>query len=586
MDNLVLIRVASALDRLVAGSTLVGFREEPPERFRLVFESPARRSSVVVSLDPVDPWIGRSAGASRGGRRTSGPFAARVSRALVGARASGLRKLGPDRVVLLDLGAGGRLVFELATHGANLVLTDDDGRVVLTARHPRSARARLLAGEAYRPPAIPSGKLVPFGVPAEEIDALLSRALAQGEEPLETLRRRVFGIGTVGAELVLDEAAATGRRPGEVLAARIAEIELGSADPWLAGPGELLEAALRGNLEPGSIRLLPWHPGPSWQGAPLVQGEDAAATAGLFHEALELSRWIEARNAGLRSILTSERRRIWDAERRVASELESFADPDRFRRWGEAILAGLSVARRVGEHAWVPDPYDAEGREIAIPVAAGVTLQAAARGHFERCRKARRGLETARRRRESLRERLVRLDRISADAEVARGEQDADRIEEAMRNEGIPVGLPRATRAGREEGRTRKPRLEAVRMMTSSDGMSILVGKSGRDNDRLTFRIAGPEDFWLHAAGLPGAHVVIRNPGRAPRPPRATLEEAATLAAWFSDARRQAQADVVWTRRKNVRRVRGAAPGTVSLKRFETLRVRPAIPSGLDAEPR
>jgi len=116
-------------------------------------------------------------------------------------------------------------------------------------------------------------------------------------------------------------------------------------------------------------------------------------------------------------------------------------------------------------------------------------------------------------------------------------------------------------------------------MFTSADGASILVGRTGRANDRLTFKIAGPEDFWLHAQGHPGAHVVIRNPRRLSQPTAATLDEAAKLAAWYSGARSEGQVDVHWTRRKYVRRVRGAPTGTVTLKRFSIVRVRPEGPA-------
>lgn len=147
-----------------------------------------------------------------------------------------------------------------------------------------------------------------------------------------------------------------------------------------------------------------------------------------------------------------------------------------------------------------------------------------------------------------------------------------------MREAGIPVGLEPATRAGKAAALARRPRLEGVRMLTSSDGWSILIGRSARDNHRLTFDLAGPEDFWLHAQGCAGAHVVLRNESRLRQPPAPTLREAAAAAAWFSEARRQGWADVEWTRRKYVRHPRGAPPGKVLLKRSETLRVRPALP--------
>ena len=117
-------------------------------------------------------------------------------------------------------------------------------------------------------------------------------------------------------------------------------------------------------------------------------------------------------------------------------------------------------------------------------------------------------------------------------------------------------------------------------MITSKDGWTILVGRTGSDNDKLTFKLAAPDDLWLHAAGVPGAHVVIRNPDRKPSVPSATLAEAAALALWFSDARSEQGADVMWTRRKNVRRAKGGSSGKVVIKRFETIRTRAHPPPG------
>jgi len=75
-----------------------------------------------------------------------------------------------------------------------------------------------------------------------------------------------------------------------------------------------------------------------------------------------------------------------------------------------------------------------------------------------------------------------------------------------MHEQGIPVALEPATRAGRAEAATGPPRLEGVRLFASSDGCQMLVGRSGRDNHRLTFKLATPEDFWFHAQGCRGAH--------------------------------------------------------------------------------
>jgi predicted ribosome quality control (RQC) complex YloA/Tae2 family protein len=72
--------------------------------------------------------------------------------------------------------------------------------------------------------------------------------------------------------------------------------------------------------------------------------------------------------------------------------------------------------------------------------------------------------------------------------------------------------------------------------------------------------------------------VVARNEERRSRPPKATLEEAAAVAAWFSEASGDEYVEVQWTRRKYVRKPRGAKPGTVILKKFQTIRVCPRLP--------
>jgi predicted ribosome quality control (RQC) complex YloA/Tae2 family protein len=106
-----------------------------------------------------------------------------------------------------------------------------------------------------------------------------------------------------------------------------------------------------------------------------------------------------------------------------------------------------------------------------------------------------------------------------------------------------------------------------------ADGFEILVGQSARDNDRLTFSVAAPQDLWLHAAGTPGSHVLVRNPdgGEVPRP---VVKRAAELAAFHSKARAAGgKVPVHVCRACDVRKPRGAKPGTVELRRFDEVKV-------------
>lgn len=102
----------------------------------------------------------------------------------------------------------------------------------------------------------------------------------------------------------------------------------------------------------------------------------------------------------------------------------------------------------------------------------------------------------------------------------------------------------------------------------------VLVGKGARENDRLTFREAAPNDLWLHAAGYAGSHVVIRNPEKLPLVPKSVIEQAAALAAHHSKARdAKGKIEVHVCRVADVRKPHKAAPGKVELKRWDSVKV-------------
>ena len=114
------------------------------------------------------------------------------------------------------------------------------------------------------------------------------------------------------------------------------------------------------------------------------------------------------------------------------------------------------------------------------------------------------------------------------------------------------------------------------------DGYSILVGKSDDANDDLTFKVADKHDLWLHVAGCPGSHVVVRNPERLADVPREVLEAAAGLAAWYSKARGAPRVEVHYCRVSDVSKAKRAPAGQVQLKRFKKVKVQPQNIEGGD----
>jgi predicted ribosome quality control (RQC) complex YloA/Tae2 family protein len=110
-------------------------------------------------------------------------------------------------------------------------------------------------------------------------------------------------------------------------------------------------------------------------------------------------------------------------------------------------------------------------------------------------------------------------------------------------------------------------------------GYAVLAGRTDADNDRLSLKIARPNDWWFHVRGLPGSHVVLQV-GKGPEPDKSVLEQAAAIAAWHSKARHGGITAVSYTRASNVRKPRGEKPGTVTIQKERVLKVRPGLPTG------
>jgi predicted ribosome quality control (RQC) complex YloA/Tae2 family protein len=109
-------------------------------------------------------------------------------------------------------------------------------------------------------------------------------------------------------------------------------------------------------------------------------------------------------------------------------------------------------------------------------------------------------------------------------------------------------------------------------------GWKVLAGRTDDDNDRLSLKIARPNEWWFHVHGMPGSHVILqRTDDAAVEPDRATLKAAAAIAAYHSKARDAGVVPVSCTQAKNVSKPRGARPGTVSIRKETTLKVRPSI---------
>ena len=255
-------------------------------------------------------------------------------------------------------------------------------------------------------------------------------------------------------------------------------------------------------------------------------------------------------------------RAIQGAEGRIRGlekELARAARPEELRERANLILARLGELKKGAEEARVKG-FQGEG--VVINLDPSLSPHENAEALYEEAARQERALE---RLPGLLREaRTKRNDLEVLRKKLSVGDLSAQEVEQR---------LPREGGKQRWKGPEREPRVPYLRF-TSSGGLEIRVGRGPRDNDVLTFRHSRPDDVWMHARDVAGAHVVLRW-GSTDPPPSRDLTEAAVLAAVHSGARSAGVVPVDWTLRKHVRKPRKAPPGTVIPSRTKTLFVQP-----------
>jgi predicted ribosome quality control (RQC) complex YloA/Tae2 family protein len=244
---------------------------------------------------------------------------------------------------------------------------------------------------------------------------------------------------------------------------------------------------------------------------------------------------------------------------------------EQLKTWGEMIFG----------YIWQIQPGDSrlEVDDVVVPLDPALSARDNAQAYFEEYRKAQRaGAQLPEHIAEAETE-LAYLDQLRIQVEHADGFAAIETLRQEF-DEHTGGRQPVGERAG---NRSKKQAPRKVTGLTESAGNVIFIGRSGRENDQVTFDVGGAEDTWLHARGVPGSHVIIRWLRPADDEDERAVETAAALAAHYSGSRSAGLVDVDVTRRKNVRKIKGAGPGMVTYRNERTIAVRPQDEASLKA---
>ena len=483
---------------------------------------------------------------------------------LGGARLLSVEQPDWERVMLLrfacldEMGEASEklLAVEMMGRSANIILVDGAGRVLdcLHKADPMSAPKRpLLPGLYYALP------------PAQEKENLF---LATEESFLGAFAR---GSRDRSADEWLVESFA-GVSP--LLARELAALAAGAADARLRETtGEKLWqafSALRAQpprptllLRSGVPYDLYCRPIRQYGGA-LVQEtkESFSQLLDEFYTERERLAHQQQRSQALMKLVKNRRER---AARKLAARLEerkATAQRETWRQYGDLIKANLYRMKRGQRSLEAENFYDPENAPVSIPLEAKLSPQQNAERYYKLYTKAKNAEKVLTDQiREAERE-LEYLESVQQELSLASGEKDLGEIRQELISQGYLTG---------GDKRRSKPAPPRPLRFRSPDGSLIQVGKNNLQNDWLTLKSADKNDVWFHVQKSHGSHVVAR----CAREDRETLEAAAMLAAWYSEARDSANVPVDYTLVRYVKKPAGARPGMVIYTDYKTIYVTP-----------
>lgn len=574
MDNLILEGIVRILDRSLAGSSLLRWDRLAEGEYLLRFAT-AAGDNLKITLAPPDPSLFRLPHRDTPKSVPPDPFSGLAAGELEGAMLEQVSHRGCDRVVEMDWvtpsGERRRLVAELIGKSANLLLLDAREHVIAFARKIASAFRAPREGEPYQPP-VPRPGLEGATLDPDRLELLLARS-APGAGAFEAARRFLQGLSPVmGADF--PHRAGARQDPVKEVKAILGAAQSNAFEPVLYSALPHEEMLLRPGAADRPVVLSPFPLAspPAPIATPCSDCESAVRLATGLLAVRHRAQTLAERMAGCLQKEASKLDRLLE---KLSAEREETGLAQAHQRYGDLILAS-PAARVQGNVIVVPDLY-AGGAEVPVPADPALSPRQNAEKHYARARKLRRGAEKI----------AERAGQMEARRSVVREWQDRLRISdaladlEALEGELVSARLLSSPRKDSPSPPEREAERDpGIRKFRTEDGFVILVGRTARDNDRLTFRLASPHDFWFHAADRSGAHVVVRNPGRLGELPRDVALAAARIAAHFSRARGKGKVEVHCTLRKYVRKGRGFGPGRVTIRNHKTLEVQPGIPGG------
>ena len=570
-DGITIAAMVSELNKNLSGGRINKIAQPESDELLITGKGANGQKRLLLSASASLPLI-YFTGKNRISPLTAPNFCMLLRKHIGSARITAIRQPGLERVVEFELEHLNELgdvchkvlIMELMGKHSNIIFCDDNNMILDSIKHVSSHMSsvrEVLPGRAYKIPATQEDKYNPLTVDSKQFADIISA------KPL-TVSKAIYSSFSGISPLVANELAHRAGLDADSPVAAYSHDELlhlGSNFTWMMEDiknNRFTPNIVRDGNEPkefSSIELT------QYSDLTVTKYESISEVLELYYSERNTYTRIRQKSADLRKHVNTLLERNQKKYSLQMKQLKDSEKREKYKVYGELINAfgyGLTPDDKFLEAA---NYYD-DNKIIKIPIDNTKTPAENAQKYFDKYGKMKRTAEALNELILETKGQIDHLESIQNSLDIALSADDLVQIKDEL----IEYGFIKKGKGSKKQKVKSKPF-----HYISSDGFDMYVGKNNYQNDELTFKLATGNDWWFHAKGMPGSHVIVKAENK--ELPDSTFEEAGKLAGYYSKGKNADKVEIDYLQKKNVKKPNGAAAGFVVYYTNYSLTIHPDI---------
>ena len=572
-DGIVVANIINELNKTVKGGRISKIAQPESDALMLTIKGSGGQHRLLLSASASLPFVYLTA-TNKPSPMTAPNFCMLLRKFIANGRITDITQPGLERIIcftiehLDELGdlRKKRLIVELMGKHSNIIFCDESGRIIDSIKHiPASVSSvrEVLPGRDYFIPNTQE-KCDPLTATPQTI---LADACSRSLPLSKALYLTYTGISPTVANEVCHRAGLDADAHMDSLS-EDEKLHFANEFYWLIcdiKEQKFTPCMIKKGAEPIEFSAVALREYSDFSDYTVENYDSISTVLERYYADKDLYTRIRQKSVDLRRIVNTALERDVKKLSLQQKQLKDTEKRDKYKVYGELLQA---YGYGVEEGATKLEALNYYTNEmISIPLDPQLGAQENAQKYFAKYGKLKRTCEALQQLTVEVQDEITYLESVANSLDIAVTDEDLSAIKAELVESGFIK--KHASKKGAKAAKSKPFHYR------SNDGFDIFIGKNNLQNEELTFKVANGGDWWFHAKGMPGSHVIVKTEGK--ELPDRTFEEAAKLAGYYSKGRGVEKIEIDYLQRKNVKKPNGSAPGFVVYYTNYSMTIHPDI---------